>query len=270
MRAVFRGKITPFDIAYFSHKGLVRSANQDFIGISAFPGKNRKKAKILAVLADGVGGQAGGEVASEMAVRSILDFFDPPGARKSPAESLETALNSASESIFLHGLSDPKLDGMGTTVVCAIISGRALHCAHLGDSRLYLLRKGDLHQLTRDHTWLAEIGGSMLTQKEKESRSHPLAHVLSRYLGSPRPSPVDLDLLSPHLEGEAEGSLALRRGDILLLCSDGLTDLVSDEMISQIILTCGSDLNRSARGLVYHALQNGGHDNVSVVLVRIP
>ena len=270
MRAVTKGEKSSFDIAYFSHKGMVRAANEDFIGIKTFPAEKRKRASLLAVLADGVGGHAGGEVASEMAVRSVLNYFDQPAARKSPADSLATALKTASESIFLHGLSETALDGMGTTAVCALITGRTLFGAHLGDSRLYLLRKRILYQLTRDHTWLAEIGGITLSQTEMESRSHPLAHVLSRYLGSPRPSPVDLDLLNPRENGEAERSLSLQRKDILLLCSDGLTDLVTEDIITRTILTCGSDLNRCARALVYHALQNGGHDNTSVVLIGIP
>ena len=261
-----RSVSSAFKIASFSHKGLVRESNQDSVGFREYP--SRKYPSLLAVLADGIGGHLGGEVASAMAVDAILAHFKDRVKGSTPQDCLQKAFTAANQSIFLRGLSEPRLEGMGTTAVCAFISGHVLHGAHLGDSRLYLFRRRMLYCLTSDHTWLAEIGGITPARSGGNMRGHPLAQVLSRYLGSPRPSVVDHNLLIPGKGGDTAHTLRLKNNDVLLLCSDGLTDLLADQAITQIILTC-QDLNRCARALVYHALQNGGHDNCSVILIKI-
>lgn len=219
----------------------------------------------FAVLADGVGGHNAGEVASRIAVDTILSFFDREDSFNDPGVLLESAILAANSAILDDVTKNPKRKGMGTTCVCALILNRKLYAAHLGDSRMYLQRGRVLSRLTSDHTLIEEFKHLTVSHPDGIARSHPMAHILSRYLGSTHAIQVDHQLI-----GMAEGadSISLQSGDVLLLCSDGVSDLLSDDEISQILRTNSG--RKRAQMLVYRALENGGHDNTSVIVIQIP
>jgi serine/threonine protein phosphatase PrpC len=227
--------------------GLVRQGNED----SHFRG-----ATVVAV-ADGLGGHQAGEVASAIAIEPVaaLDertFASPEEAR----EALVAAIRQGNQAIIAKAMSDPAYWGMGTTVTAAAIAGdRWLQLAHVGDSRAYLLRGDRLQQLTRDHTIVAElVRQGRLTQGE--AAHHPERSVLTRAVG-----------LDPGLEVDTPPPFELRPGDQVLLCSDGLTDAVTEDRIAEILRT-QDDGPAACQALLDAANAAGAPDNVTVVLLR--
>jgi serine/threonine protein phosphatase PrpC len=261
-------KGTQIRFAALSHRGFVRKNNEDRQDAYPFtiPGNNRTPA-LLAVLADGVGGNKGGEVAAQIAVETIISRIKKNKPLKDPQTVLKNAVEHANQAILNASEGKSELNKMATTCVCALVIGKRLYAAHLGDSRLYLLRKHELRLLTSDHTWMVEMGVAISSYPDGIPRSHPLAHVLSRYLGSPQACDVDL-LMTSSEAGQKISFLDLAGGDTLLLCSDGLTDMLPDAQIAKILQTC--PLHKSAQSLVYRALQHGGHDNTTVIVIKIP
>ena len=264
-------EITYFDTATASHAGMTGKQNEDRISVSQFwVDKKKRKPSVLAVLCDGIGGHRSGEVAAEIGVRTITESV-ANGDPQRPIRTLEAAVNRANEAIYNASISDSGRLGMGTTCACAwVINGR-LYTVSLGDSRIYLLRDGHIIQLTTDHTWIQEaLDAGLLTDPAQEN--HPNAHVIRRYLGSEKPPEPDFRLW--FFEGEsdeealANQGLQLMQDDILLLCSDGLTDLVSDEEIQEVVQSL--PLDQAPDRLVSLANTRGGHDNTTVIRVRHP
>ena len=228
--------------------GLARSGNED----SYYQGRT-----VFAV-ADGLGGHQAGEVASAAAVEPIAaldgrDFADPAAA----AAALAEATRGASRSIMEQAVADPDRFGMGTTLTsAALVGGRALQLAHVGDSRAYLLRGGSLRQLTVDHTVVGE-----LVRRGRLSPAaaavHPERSILTRAVG-----------LDPEIEVDTPPPLELEDGDQVLLCSDGLTEVVGDQRIAAL-LAGAPDGDGACRALVAAANDAGGPDNVTVVLLRV-
>lgn len=252
------------DAYTLSHRGLARENNEDRVQTAQLADVEGKTA-LLAVLADGVGGHSAGEVASRIAVETIIREVSRTHPAANPHQQLEQAIQAANQAILDDAARHTEHDRMGTTCVCVLILGRTLYAAHLGDSRLYLLRKRKLQRLTRDHTMLEELITLAGTDSEGNPRAHPMAHVLTRYLGSPHAVDVDHQIFDG---GDAADTLRLRANDILLVCSDGVSDLVSEGEIEQILSTCSG--RKRAQSLVYRALENGGHDNASVIVLQIP
>lgn len=241
----------PPELTFSAHAltdtGRVREQNEDnlFSGSSVF------------AVADGMGGHQAGEVASEMALQPIADldgrdFPDQAEATRALAE----AIRQANRSVVDKAASDPAFQGMGTTLTAVLLREGRLHVAHVGDSRAYLLRQGErINQLTTDHTLVEQ-----LVQEGRLSRdqvaTHPQRSVITRAIGvEPR---IEVDTLPP---------IELQAGDVVLLCSDGLSGLVSDERIASILRT-HTDAADTCRALVDAANARGGHDNISVVVVR--
>ena len=161
---------------------------------------------------------------------------------------------------------------MGATCACVWVIGDKLYTATVGDSRIYLLRGGRIQQVTTDHTWVQEaIEKNILTPDQ--AREHPNVHVIRRYLGSPDPPEVDfrLRLYDSEADALAEGNqgMQIQPGDILLICSDGLTDLVWNDEIAELIRT-KPNLKAAAQDLIDTANQRGGHDNTTIVLINVP
>jgi len=259
-----RTSSSQFEAFALSHRGLVRQKNEDRVQVVPLESAHGKQA-LLAVLADGVGGHLAGEVASRIATDTIISEISSTYPATDVRAQLEQAILTANQAILEDIQNHPERTGMGTTCVCALMVGKKLYTAHLGDSRLYLFRKHSLHQLTQDHTLyedLIKLHGDRLPEND---RNHPMAHVLSRYLGSPHVLEIDHTILG--FENQAE-SLKLHAGDLLLLCSDGISDLVSYEEIINILSACKG--RKCAQSLVLRALENGGHDNASVIVIRIP
>ena len=230
-----------------SDVGLARSGNED----SYFCGRT-----VFAV-ADGLGGHQGGEVASAAAVEPLaaLDghgFADPGEA----AEALAAAVRDANAVILERAAGDPGLWGMGTTVTAAALAGeRHLQLAHVGDSRAYLLRDGSLEQLTTDHTVVGElVRRGRLTPEQ--AAIHPERSILTRAVG-----------LDPRVPVDTPDPVELRDGDQVLLCSDGLTEAVDDDRITEL-LSAGADGEAACRSLIDAANAAGGPDNITVVLLR--
>ncbi|HVY05852.1 MAG TPA: Stp1/IreP family PP2C-type Ser/Thr phosphatase [Burkholderiales bacterium] len=243
-----------------THTGMVRSHNEDSIATDAEIG--------LAVLADGMGGYNAGEVASGIATALISSETREALIRQSPhevdrntgspvaAKLLRDIIAKANTSIFQSANSQPQYAGMGTTLVVALFCNDQLTMAHIGDSRCYRQRAGKLEQVTRDHSLLQEQIDSGLLTKEAARRSQN-KNLVTRALG-----------IEPEVEAEIHTYPALE-GDIYLMCSDGLNDMVEDEDIEMTLEALGANLQLAAEQLVQMANDNGGRDNVSVVLIKV-
>ncbi len=218
----------------------------------------------LFLVADGMGGHSAGERASTIAVAAIEQFTlntfrwffasDSPGAQKVLAQ-FQSALSLADAQIVEEAAENPDLHGMGTTLTMAFQLGAQLCIVHVGDSRAYMYRDGQLHQLTQDHTLVAEMVRSGAIQQEQVANHH-LRHVITNVVGGPNPG----------VKVEAR-AFQVQAGDRLLLCSDGLSEMVTNEMI---IAALDQDTapEPAARALVAQANDNGGRDNITVVIVR--
>jgi PPM family protein phosphatase len=235
--------------AGLSDKGLVRSANQDSYFIDNL-GR-------FFIVADGMGGHAGGEEASRIATQSIQEFLEKNWSEDlEPEPLLKEALTQANRNIVQNQRISPERGDMGTTVVVAIFpKEQQPWCAHVGDSRLYRLRDDKLEQVTEDHTWVAQAVNAGILMPD-QARLHPWRHVLAQCLGR-----EDLE----HTEIQP---LDVQSGDALLLCSDGLTEEVTDEVI-QNHLGSSESCNEATVLLVEEAKANGGQDNITVVIVEI-
>lgn len=248
------------EIASCTDPGMVRSHNEDSIA------SDREKG--LAVLADGMGGYNAGEVASGMATTVIvtelqqllekrgLSEIEGQDAQIVAQKMLREQIAKANTSIYQASQSQPQYAGMGTTLVVALFYDNKMTVAHIGDSRLYRLRADGFTQMTKDHSLLQEqIDSGMITpQQAKLSQNKNL---VTRALG-----------IDPMVEPEIH-EYETQPGDIYLLCSDGLCDMVSDEDIGMALQTLGANLKLCAQQLVQMANDNGGRDNISVILVRI-
>ncbi|MBN2147955.1 MAG: serine/threonine-protein phosphatase [Anaerolineales bacterium] len=258
-------------VAAVSHPGKKRRNNEDRYAVTAHRLDAQSGApSVLAVLCDGVGGHRAGEVAAEIAVETISHIVSQSDASQ-PLDILAQGMSQASQAISEQAAKDSEKSGMGATCVCAWVIGERLYIAWEGDSRLYLVRNGQIQQLTTDHTWVQEaMEHGVLTPEQ--ARNHPNAHVIHRYLGSKQPSPPDLRLrLNPEESDEqalANQGMRLLPGDKLLLCSDGLTDLVEDE---EILNTLQTQSRKTAIDVLLHmALDRGGLDNTTIITMEVP
>ncbi|MEN0129279.1 MAG: Stp1/IreP family PP2C-type Ser/Thr phosphatase [Brevundimonas sp.] len=229
-----------------SDVGLVRSNNQD----SGYAGPH------LLMVADGMGGHAGGDVASSVAVAAFAPLDGESHGPDGALDELEAALENARDEIIARSEAEPELAGMGTTVIAILRAGNKLAMVHLGDSRGYLMRDGELTQVTTDHTFvqhLVDIG--RITPEEAEH--HPQRSVVMRVLGD--------------FDAEVTPDMSMREarvGDRWLLCSDGLSGFVSADTIAETLRSI-ADVDQCADRLVQLALRAGGGDNVTVVLADV-
>jgi protein phosphatase len=242
-----------------SDVGMQRSHNEDEL---------RKREDLqLFVVADGMGGHSHGEIASRIAVEAIRDFvrstadqdktwpFVYDARLQRHSNRLKAAIRIAHDKVLRAIRQDGSLHGMGTTVVGILVQDGIAAVAHVGDSRAYRLRDGRLELLTQDHTWVNEqvVAGYL---SEEQARSHPLKNVVTRALGGDSEVAVDVR------EWEVQA------GDLFLLCSDGLTTMLGDAEIVEL-LRSQSDLDLACRTLVRSANARGGFDNVTVLLARV-
>ena len=240
-----------------SDKGLVRKRNEDnhFVGQWLF----RDEKVYLWIVADGMGGHQAGDVASAMAINILVNHFEAVLRGQQGVPDFERAMTEgiqqANADVFAMASRREDLAGMGTTLTAAFYYGANLVTGHIGDSRAYLLDGKDPRQITADHSLVAEmVKSGDLTAEEAED--HPHRNIITRALGTEDSVVVEV---STH---------QVSSGDWLLLCSDGLTDMVSKEEIAQIIHSQPSERDPANR-LVSLAKERGGHDNVTVILVQI-
>jgi serine/threonine protein phosphatase PrpC len=237
-----------------THIGRVRSTNQD-----SYLCDNKRG---LYIVADGMGGHAGGEVASSLAVQNIRSFLD--ANIQKPSEDLDNnsgaiasliaeAINHASMKIYERALEEPTLKGMGTTATAIRTVGRSIACAHVGDSRLYLIRCGYIYQITTDHSLVREqIRAGVITKEEAEN--HHLRNVITRSVGYQEQEDVDTYILD------------VEDGDMLIMCSDGLHGRVPEEFIANCCQKYGV---LAVDHLIAEANQRGGDDNISVIVCLV-
>ncbi|MFN7087007.1 MAG: Stp1/IreP family PP2C-type Ser/Thr phosphatase [Burkholderiales bacterium] len=243
------------EVASASHPGKVRSHNEDSIAVDAEIG--------LAVLADGMGGYHAGEVASSIAVATVR-----AGIRKALGgggavmldddveELVAQQVAQANAAIYEAACNEPRYSGMGTTLVMALWYDGRLAVGHVGDSRLYRLRGETFAQITRDHSLVQEqLDSGMITREQ--ARHSQYKNLVTRAVG-----------IEPVVAAEVH-TYAVEPGDIYLLCSDGLSDMLDDEDIRLVLLSLRASLPLAAERLVRQANDNGGRDNISVVLVRV-
>ncbi len=250
------------DCATLSHPGMVRSHNEDSVFVDGVAG--------IAILADGMGGYNAGEVASGIAVNVVsngilpdlrsgreLSKVDIASGLTHAALLLQQQIAAANKGIYEAAQARPECAGMGTTIVTAVFCGNRVSIGHIGDSRCYRLRGEKFEQLTRDHSLLQEqIDSGQLTQEQAKFSLNK--NLVTRALGIEAIVPADI------VEYRVEAN------DIYLLNSDGLTDMVEPEVIQKVVTEKRTDLALAAADLIDIANQNGGRDNISVVLVRVP
>ena len=242
-----------------SNVGKKRSRNEDACAVSA-PNTRKNGAEpspILFAVADGMGGARGGARASRLALETIIDSyysFTSMGNGNIP-QALRSAVEEANGRIYAEADENPELEGMGTTASAVLIVGEYAYVAQVGDSRVYVVRAdGSLRQITNDHSLVAEqVRHGFIS--EEEARNHSLRNLITRAVGT-RPG-IKVDLFVAELA----------RGDSLLICSDGLSNLVSDEQIAETMHNHPPD--KAAHALVDEALVKGAPDNVTAIAVRV-
>jgi len=245
--------------------------NEDRYAVSAYIlNETYPVPSVLALVSDGVGGNRAGEVAAEMAVETISRHIAASDGNL-PVEIIANAFQAANALISAQSKAVASLQGMGTTCVCAWVVGDQLYAAWVGDSRLYLIRGNSILQLSIDHTFVQDaLDQGVLTSEQ--ARNTPVRHVIHRYLGSPQPVVPDFRLrLRPQeddQQAQANQGLRLLPGDRLLLCSDGLTDLVQDAEI--LAAVARNQLESALIKLVELANQRGGFDNITLVGLQMP
>jgi PPM family protein phosphatase len=247
---------TGIEVSVQSDIGCLRQNNEDSFGYwepeddQQFLRKGR-----LAVVADGMGGYEGGQEASRLAVDTLVEVYRDFGG-DDPQAALVEALQTAHEQIRQYSFAHPELRGMGTTCTAAAIVQDALYYVHVGDTRLYLIRDGQITRVTRDHSYVGRLVESgMISQEEAET--HPQRNILTAALGT---NP-DLIMDSP---GRPE---PLRPEDVLLICSDGLWGLVRDSEILDAVENKSAE--QAGRELIELARERGGPDNITVEILRL-
>lgn len=228
---------------------MIRSNNEDAFGV--YPDLS------LYVVADGLGGHAGGEIASRIAVKVIRESVSSAFEKRGEMEdNLREAIKGANNLINRLAKKEQDLHGMGTTVVVAAIEGNRAIVAHVGDSRAYLVRGDTFTQITKDHTVVEEyVRIGLLTPQD--AQYHPYRHVLSRALGTS--GDVEVDVAEIHLQP----------GDTIILCTDGLTNMVPDKEIFNTVSELRPSPGKITETLIAQANKNGGVDNITVIAICI-
>jgi serine/threonine protein phosphatase PrpC len=225
--------------------GVQRSHNEDTLLVEPSTG--------LYVVCDGMGGHASGAVASQLAVATIAEAIRTGNPPSMPGvDPLVTAILTSNATVYGQSLSDPQCHGMGTTVVAIRQQNDIVHVCHVGDSRIYMLRGAELHQITRDHS-LINLYEDNPELVGKLGPAH--SNIIVRAIG-----------LREHVEVDHR-MVSLENGDMFLLCSDGLVDMVDDWMLREM-MTSGDDLVTIAQNMIRAANVNGGSDNISVLILR--
>ena len=224
--------------------GIVRANNEDAFLVAP---------PVFAV-ADGMGGHAAGEIASKIVVDTLEKKFCEL-KRLSVAVALKQLIELANREILLHGWNNIQHAGLGTTITALVVQGDNATWAHCGDSRLYLMRDGELAQQTSDHSLVEQMVREGLISKA-EAKGHPKRNMLTNALGAD--SSVEVDI----------GAFAVRSGDVVLICSDGLYNMISDEDIAQVISQREKSIDIRGCELIDLAKLNGGTDNITVVLLE--
>lgn len=229
--------------------GSSRSMNQDYFYLSTNPIGNLPN---IFIVADGMGGHKAGDVASRETVGIIIRDIQE-SKRKDPVSIMEEAIDKANQGLIKISLDNPELEGMGTTVVMATICGDIVYIANIGDSRLYIIND-EIRQITRDHSFVQEMV-SLGKLDKKSAKNHARKNILTRALG------VEKNVVADFFEIKYE------KGSRILICSDGLTNMVDDEEIKAIVME-EKHLEEAVKRLIDKANENGGMDNITSLLIE--
>jgi serine/threonine protein phosphatase PrpC len=233
-------------------KGLLREINEDSCMI--IPGCS--SSPYAFIIADGMGGHNCGEIASRMAVDSVSEFIRQNSGRLNSSnmqQELRAAVEQANSAVYKKSMESDEFSGMGTTLTMAVIDGNTLTAAHVGDSRLYLIRGGEIRQLTQDHSYIGELlRNGTLTREEAEN--HPRRNIITRAVGcTPE---ILVDIISQEIE----------EYDIFVLCTDGLTNKICEDEISGIVRD--NEPEEACLRLIEAAIRQGGDDNITVIVIK--
>ncbi len=239
------------DTFSITDRGRLRNSNQDSVfcdenPVGRFPN--------LFLVADGMGGHKAGDLASKLCIEEVVSRIRISEAR-TPVNAFEQAIAAANQKVFQSAQEDSEFAGMGTTLVGAMVEDDTVYIVNIGDSRLYYMRDY-LEQITVDHSLVEEMVQSGEIQKE-EMRTHPNKNIITRAIGTD-------DTVRPDCF-----ELKVQEGDVLLLCSDGLTNMIDDVEIEKILKRHKEDMKLAGENLVQQANEAGGKDNISVILVRL-
>jgi PPM family protein phosphatase len=244
------------EMAALTDVGRQRANNEDaYLCWEPDPHQEFRRKGRLAIIADGMGGYEGGQEASRIAVETVRHVYDRDFA-DSPQQALLSGLLAAHDNIQRYAVEHPEFQGMGTTCTALALVEHKLYFAHVGDSRLYLVQPDAITRLTRDHSYVGRLVESGIVRSE-DAPSHPQRHILTAALGSGREIAPDV----------SENPVQLETGDKILLCTDGLWSVVSEPEIAKAVRS--NPPAQACRSLVDMALEAGGPDNVTVVVLRI-
>ena len=230
--------------------GIKRKVNQDYVFCED---KQVGGLENLFIVADGMGGHNAGDYASRFSVKEFVDQIRQ-SKETTPIKMMEAAIQDTNEALLKLANDNEELEGMGTTFVVATIEGSTLHVANIGDSRLYVIRE-NIKQITRDHSLVEEMVRMGKLNKE-EAKGHPNKNIITRALGTRL-------LVEPDFF-----EVPLQENDIILMCTDGLSNMLEDEKINDIVKST-QDLEEAAKLLIHEANHNGGIDNIGIVLVKL-
>ena len=241
-------------VGRLTDRGRVRERNEDFVGgPEGIPPEKLKQKGRLYVVADGMGGHLGGQRAAQLAVERVIQEYYRDPSLDIPG-SLERAIKLANAEIYSEAARNPAYKGMGSTIVAAVVRGDDLYVANVGDSRAYLVRGSSIQQITRDHSWIAEaLRAGTITPEQ--ALTHPNRGVVTRSLGGGPDVRVD------------RFHRKIQPGDVVLLCSDGLTNVVSDADIQKVVTR--ERPQRAANKLIAMANQGGGPDNIAAIVIGV-
>jgi protein phosphatase len=234
--------------------GLKRETNEDFISLP-----NEKEGIKLFILADGMGGANAGEVASKTATKFVRDyirshFIEIERNKEELERIIRDSIIEANKKVIELAKNNPDYKGMGTTLIVVLIYRGRIHIGHVGDSRVYRLRQNIFRQITKDHSYVQELV-KQGTISQEEAKSHPQKNILLKAIGGDED--IKPDVITK----------GFVKGDIILICSDGLTNMVDDKYIYEIIMQNMYDVNVACKKLIDKANRNGGLDNVSAIII---
>ncbi len=240
-----------YNTANKTDKGLIRKNNEDSMGTANTPNG------VIFTVCDGMGGHVAGQIASSIAVESILDFFNKQ-KYSDIKNALHEALQLANNQIITRSKEQSEFKGMGTTATVLLIKNDEIHIAHIGDSRIYLKADNNLYRLTKDHSLVQRlVDDGILTKEEAETDKRK--NKITKALGI-------IPIIKPTISEQAIYPL---KNDIFLLCSDGLHDMIKEDEILNILSDNNSSIDKKSENLLNTALKNGGKDNVTLQLIEV-
>lgn len=256
-----------------THPGMTGKINEDRFGITTCQVSSSNTTPVtFAVVCDGIGGHRSGEIAADLAVNISLETVTNSFGDR-PLKTMLLAAQLSNEAIYQQSQADENKRGMGATIAMVWVEGSRLYTTSIGDTRIYLIRKHLIKQLTTDHTWVQEaLENGTITRDQVPG--HPNAHVIRRYLGAPVVPQADQRLQLRHGEDSSQSlanqGLNLRPEDIILICTDGLSDYLKANEIVHITQKHSGNLDNAVHEMILLACDRGGHDNITVVGLQLP